>query len=171
MIKKVFTTPAGMTGYISATVWLLFVALSLILFWRKRWDGKIIDVKFLLFILGSTVPLLDDLLAFYPGAPFSHHSLFHSLLGVVLVFILVQFIFRIPNTKYLIFGHSTHIFFNFIIDYVSLFYPFTVNEFSFSQLLPLSSAEVKIFLYPTIILLFLRANYIYLKDYTRYAKQ
>lgn len=117
-------------------------------------QSKLINIYLFAFIIGSLMPTFDDLFAFLFGPPFAHHSLFHSFFGSILTFI-IFFIFSDPEVaKYAFFGNIYHIFFNFYLDYVTPFFPFTYREFGLTDIIKISTYWIKVVNYPIILLLF-----------------
>lgn len=106
------------------------------------------------FIIGSLLPSFDDLFAFVFGPPFAHHSLFHSLPGAVLTYIFFFLLAGSEVAGYAFFGNLYHIFFNFYLDVVTLFFPFTHREFGLTNLTGISTYWLKVINYPIIFILF-----------------
>lgn len=112
-----------------------------------------LNPAFLAFIIGSLMPIFDDLLAFIIGKPFAHHCLFHSLIGSFFTYIF--FLILAPNVvNYAFFGNLTHIFFNFYLDRVTLLFPFSYREFGLTDFIGLSTYNLKVIHYPLIFLMF-----------------
>lgn len=116
---------------------------------------KTISPLLLFFFFGSLMPIFDDMLAFIFGPPFAHHSVFHSLFGLILTFI----IFRLLSTKkfafYAFYGNLFHIFFNFYFDSVTLFFPLTYYQYGFTDFVGLSTYWIKAIHYPFIFVVYL----------------
>lgn len=106
------------------------------------------------FIIGSLIPTFDDLLAFLFGPPFAHHSLFHSFIGSAITFILFLILGGPEIAKYAFLGNLYHIFFNFYLDVVTLFFPFSNREFGLTSITGISTYWLKVIHYPIIFILF-----------------
>lgn len=109
------------------------------------------------FIIGSLMPVFDDLLAFLFGPPFAHHSLFHSFLGAVLTYIFFFFLGGNQIAQYAILGNLYHIFFNFYLDIVTPFFPFSHREFGLTSFIHVSTYWIKVINYPIIFIFFFLA--------------
>ena len=120
--------------------------------YHKESQLKIISPFLLFFLFGSLMPIFDDILAFIFGPPFAHHSLFHSLFGSLLTFV----IFRLLSTNriafFALFGNLFHIFFNFYFDTVTLFFPLTYQQNGLTDVIKLNTYWIKAITYPVIFL-------------------
>ncbi len=114
----------------------------------------LINPYLLAFIIGSLMPVFDDLFPFVFGKPFAHHSLFHSLIGVGLTFLIFRIFSTTKIAKYAFGGNLAHIFFNFYLDRVTLLFPFTYQEWGLTDLTAISTYWLKVINYPIIFLLF-----------------
>lgn len=152
----------GTVAFIPGWIILLIVILTISLAFPKLFfcknssknSNQIINPLLLALIIGSLMPAFDDFLAFVFGPPFAHHSLFHSFLGPILTFILFRIISNPRITKFAVLGNICHILFNFYLDYVAFLYPLTNKEFGLSNLVHLSTYNLKVIHYPIIFLLF-----------------
>ena len=115
------------------------------------------------FIIGSLMPTFDDLLAFLFGPPFAHHSLFHSFLGSTITYIAFLIMGGSENARYVFMGNLYHIFFNFYLDIVTPFFPFSYREFGLTSLIKVSTYWLKVIHYPIIFILFAWAVFIFFK--------
>ncbi len=115
------------------------------------------------FLIGSLLPTFDDLFAFLFGPPFAHHSLFHSFLGATFTFIFFFILADDQVAKYALFGNLYHIFFNFYLDVVTPFFPFSYREFGLTSLTRISTYWLKVVHYPIIFILFAWAIIIFFK--------
>ena len=106
------------------------------------------------FLIGSLLPAFDDLLAFLFGRPFAHHSLFHSFVGSVITYVSFLVLSGGEVAKYALFGNLYHIFFNFYLDVVTPFFPFTYREFGLTDITKVSTYWLKVIHYPLIFILF-----------------
>lgn len=113
------------------------------------------------FFIGSLMPVFDDILAFLFGPPFAHHSLFHSFLGSLLTFLIFRSISKFEIALYALAGNLLHIFFNFYLDYVSLFFPLTYQEFGLTDILRINTYWLKIIHYPILLIFFTYSIYKY----------
>lgn len=160
--KSYFSTP-GTVSFIPGWIWLLIVIFTIGLllpriFFPKRRDIRIsnnlINPYFLAFIIGSMMPAFDDLLAYVFGPPYAHHSLFHSIFGS-LVTLLIFRIFSTPKVAaYAFFGNLTHTIFNFYLDTVTPFFPFTYQEWGLTHVIKVNTYWIKAIHYPLILMLF-----------------
>lgn len=125
-------------------------------------SSHLVNVFLFAFIIGSLIPAFDDLLAFLLGPPFAHHSLFHSFLGAALVYILFFLVNSGEIAKYVLFGNLYHIFFNFYLDVVTPFFPFSYKEFGLTSITHISTYWLKVIHYPIIFVLFSFAVVTYL---------
>lgn len=107
-----------------------------------------------MFIIGSLLPVFDDLLAFLFGPPFAHHSLFHSFAGSALTYLFFFLTGGSEIAKYAFWGNMYHIFFNFYLDVVALYFPFSYREFGLTSLTRVSTYWLKVIHYPIIFILF-----------------
>lgn len=107
-----------------------------------------------IFIIGSLLPVFDDLLAFIFGPPFAHHSLFHSFPGVILTYFFFFLTGGGEIAKYAFLGNMYHIFFNFYLDVVTPFFPFSYREFGLTSITRISTYWLKVINYPIIFILF-----------------
>lgn len=115
---------------------------------------QIISPFLLAFILGSLMPAFDDLFTYIFGRPFAHHSLFHSFFGLVITYLVFYIVSNPTVAIYAIFGNIYHIFFNFLLDYTTLFFPLTYREFGLTDIIKLSTYQIKVVFYPLILVLF-----------------
>lgn len=153
----------GTVAFVPGWIILLITVITLTLLFPKLFlvnhklssENKIFNSYLLAFIVGSLMPVFDDLLAFIFASPFAHHSLFHSLLGVALTYFLFRVISTHPIAKYAFFGNLYHIFFNFYLDYVTFFWPFTYREFGFTEFVRVDTYWLKAVNYPIAFLLFM----------------
>lgn len=106
------------------------------------------------FIVGSLLPVFDDLFAFLFGPPFAHHSLFHSFIGSALTYTLFFFVGGSEIAKYAFLGNLYHILFNFYLDVVTPFFPFSYREFGLTSITRISTYWLKVIHYPIIFILF-----------------
>lgn len=150
----------GSVAFIPAWIILLMATFTIAMLFPKLFDKSNPDKKEILnpfliaFVVGTLMPVFDDLLAFTFGPPFAHHSLFHSFLGPLITYVLFRIIGNQTIAKYAVAGNLLHIFFNFYLDYVTLFFPFTYQEFGLTDLIKISTAWLKIISYPIILILF-----------------
>lgn len=153
----------GAVAFIPGWIWLEIIVITIALLYPKLFskDKKqkysIINPYFLAFLIGSLMPAFDDLLAFVLGEPFAHHSLFHSLIGSVITYAIFWIISNKDFAKYALFGNLTHTFFNFYLDYVTLFFPLTYQEFGLTDITNISTYWLKVIHYPIILILFIYA--------------
>lgn len=149
-------TVAFVPGWIILFITILTLATLFPSFFQSEQISKqlIINPFLFAFILGSLMPAFDDLLAFLFGPPFAHHSLFHSLIGVLLTYLLFLLIGTSDIAKYALLGNLYHILFNFYLDYVTPFFPFTYREFGLTNLIRVSTYWLKVIHYPIIFILF-----------------
>lgn len=156
--KAHFMTP-GSVGFIPPWVFLFIVIITFACFFPKFFkhpkSNNIVSPYLFAFIIGSIMPIFDDLSAFIFGPPFAHHSIFHSLLGSVLTYFLFRVISSPDIAKYAFLGNLTHTFFNFYFDYVALFFPITYQEFGLTDILRIDTYWIKALHYPIILVLFL----------------
>lgn len=148
----------GAVAFIPGWILLFITILTLAILYPGVFEttnpSQVISSLLLAFILGSLMPAFDDLFAFCFGPPFAHHSLFHSFLGIMVTF-LIFYIFAGSNIAiYAALGNSYHIFFNFFLDYTTLFFPLTYREFGLTDIIRLSTYQIKVVFYPLILLLF-----------------
>lgn len=116
--------------------------------------ASVISAPLVAFITGSLVPILDDFFAFLFGPPFAHHSLFHSLMGIIITYMLFRLISKQEYAIFAVLGNLFHIFFNFYFDYLTLFFPFTYREFGLTDIIGINTYLIKITHYPIIFILF-----------------
>lgn len=152
--------PPGTVAFIPGWIWLFIIILTLAmlspkLFIPKKADKEAIISPYLLsFIIGSLMPIGDDLLTFLLGPPLAHHSLFHSILGSLITFTIFKLISTNQIAKYAFYGNLFHIFFNYYFDFVTLFFPFTYQEFGLTDIIKIHTYWIKAVSYPAILLLF-----------------
>lgn len=164
----------GSVAFIPGWIILFLTILTLaILFPRlfqlsNKKQSTIINPYLLAFIVGSLMPVFDDILAFVFGPPFAHHSLFHSFFGSILTFLFFRTSSSQAIAKFAFFGNLYHIFFNFYFDYVTLFFPITYREFGLTDILHISTYWIKATHYPLIFGLF---AYAVLKHFLAYKKE
>jgi len=148
-------TVAFIPGWIILFIFILGIALICPKLFGKNDQKFPITPPLLAFTAGSLMPAFDDLFAFVFGPPFAHHSLFHSLMGASLTYVLFLIISTKPLAKYALFGNLTHITFNFYLDFTTLFFPFTYQEQGLSNLIHINTYWLKAIHYPIILLIFL----------------
>jgi hypothetical protein len=151
-----FMTP-GSVGFIPPWVFLFITVLAFVLLFPKFFSYpkvKVMSPLLLAFLVGTLMPVFDDLAAFVFGPPLAHHSLFHSLLGLLVTYLLFRLIATTPIAKYAFWGNLAHILFNFYFDYLTLFFPFTYQEFGLTDILKVDTYWIKAIHYPLILLLF-----------------
>lgn len=152
----------GTIGFIPPWIMLLIVVLTLAI---NPWSSKLfhsndkqkdspISPLLLAFIIGSLMPAFDDLLTFVFGPPFAHHSVFHSLVGSLLTYVIFIAISTKNIAKYALFGNFAHILFNFYFDRLTLFFPLTYQEFGLTDIININTYWIKAIHYPIILLLF-----------------
>lgn len=124
------------------------------LFKRVKHKNSLINPFFFAFIIGSLMPVFDDLLTFIFGPPFAHHSVFHSLLGAALTYGIFLTISTKQIAKYALLGNLFHTFFNFYFDRVALFFPLAYQEFGLSDIVNINTYWIKAVHYPVIFVLF-----------------
>lgn len=148
----------GSVGFIPPWIFMFITIFTFVSyfprFFRDRKDDPIISPYLLAFFIGSLMPIFDDLSAFIFGPPYAHHSVFHSLFGSLLTYVLFRIISTPDIAKYAFFGNLTHTFFNFYFDYVTLFFPFTYREFGLTDILRIDTFWIKAIHYPIILILF-----------------
>ena len=148
--KSHFITP-GAIDFVPAWVILYIAIFTYTLFNSKKFTLS----TFLAFSIGAVLPAIDDLLAFVIGPPFTHHSLFHSIiLGPTVTYLFFKIISNHKHAKMAFLGDLTHIFFNFYFDSLALLFPLTYQEFGLSDLAYLNTYWIKATHYPVIFLLF-----------------
>lgn len=158
--KAHFMTP-GAIGFIPPWVFLFLIILTFSILFPKLFrhsktkSETLVNPYLLAFIIGSMMPIFDDISAFILGPPFAHHSLFHSLLGSVVTYLLFLGISNSRIAKYAFLGNLTHTFFNFYFDYVTLFFPISYQEFGLTDIFKIDTYWIKAFHYPIILILFL----------------
>lgn len=153
---------AGSVAFIPGWIILLITIITLALLFPKLFsvtqklasETRIFNPHLLAFILGSLMPVFDDLLTFIFGPPFAHHSLFHSFIGTATTYFLFRIIATREAAKYAFFGNLYHILFNFYLDYVTFFFPFSYREFGLTDIIRVSTYWLKAIHYPIILLLF-----------------
>lgn len=149
-------TVAFIPGWIMLFITILSFALLFPGFFKdKKTKGSPISPTFLAFIVGSLMPAFDDLFAFVFGPPFAHHSLFHSLAGAGLIYLIFRVISTKNLAKYAFWGNTTHIVFNFYLDFTTLLFPLTYQEFGLSGLTGISTYWLKAIHYPLILFFFI----------------
>ncbi|EKD90385.1 MAG: hypothetical protein ACD_31C00005G0011 [uncultured bacterium] len=157
----------GAVAFIPGWIWLEMIIFIIVVFKPNifKYNSKsnqIISPYLFVFIIGSLMPAFDDILAFLFGPPFAHHSLFHSILGSLLTFLFFR---TFSNKKIALFalaGNLLHTLFNFYLDYVSLFFPLTYQEFGLTDILKISTYWLKVINYPIILILFIYSIFKYL---------
>jgi len=157
-------TVAFIPGWIVLFITIIALALRFPHFFKK-WG--VISPLFLAVIVGSLIPALDDIFAFFFGPPFAHHSLFHSLIGTILTYISFKIMFPKSIAAFAFFGNMFHILFNYFLDYTTLFYPFTLKEFGFSDIIGIDTYWIKAIVYPLIFVLFVYSVTKYLISYKK----
>lgn len=151
----------GAVALIPGWIWLEMIVFTLAIFKpdlfrvSSKTKTQIISPPLFAFILGSLMPVFDDIFAFLLGPPFAHHSLFHSLIGSIITFLSFRLIANKKIAIYALVGNLLHIFFNFYLDYVSLFFPFTYQEFGLTDILRINTYWLKVIHYPIILGLFI----------------
>lgn len=146
----------GSINFIPAWVILLVVIITFALLRPKIFAHKntLISPLLLAFILGSLMPVFDDLLTYLFGPPFAHHSLFHSVItGPLITYTLFLLIGNRLLAKYAVVGNLTHTLFNFTFDVVALFFPLTYQEFGLTNIIFVSTYWIKALGYPVILIL------------------
>lgn len=159
-----FMTP-GVVAFIPGWIWLFIIILVIIMSYPKFFQQKldhpnntlIINPLLLAFIIGSLVPVFDDIFPFLFGPPFAHHSLFHSFLGSSLTYIMFRIISTRQIAKFAFFGNLFHIIYNYYFDYVTIFFPFTYQEFGLTDLIKVNTYWIKAISYPIILVTFFLA--------------
>lgn len=159
MNAKAHRMAPGAVSFIPGWIMLFITILTLALFFPSLFppqmsQSQLINTYLLVFIIGSLMPAFDDLFAFLFGPPFAHHSLFHSLFGSTLTYFFFLILGGSEIAKYAVFGNLYHIFFNFYLDYVTLFFPLTYREFGLTDIVKVSTYWIKASHYPIILLLF-----------------
>lgn len=153
---------AGSIAFIPGWILLFITILSLAMLSPNLFQGgdihkpfqQVISPLLLVFMIGSLMPAFDDLFAFVFGPPFAHHSLFHSFLGCFITFGFFFLTSGAEIAKFALFGNLYHIAFNFILDYVTIFFPLTYREFGLTDLIGKTTYQIKIILYPVILIIF-----------------
>lgn len=145
----------GAVAFVPGWVILFIIILSVGVIWPdffgKDESREIINPAFFAFIVGSLMPVFDDLLAYIIGKPFAHHSLFHSPIGSLLTF-LIFLIIGEQYAMYALTGNLSHIFFNFYLDRVTLIFPLSYREFGLADFLKITTRTMKVIHYPVIFL-------------------
>jgi hypothetical protein len=100
------------------------------------------------------MPAFDDIFAFLFGPPFAHHSLFHSLFGPLITFVIFLAISDSSLAKFALYGNITHIIFNYSLDYVTLFFPINYSEYGLTDIIGINTYWIKAIAYPIILVLF-----------------
>lgn len=168
MNAKAHRMAPGAVSFIPGWIMLFITILILALFFPSLFpysqisQSQLINAYFLAFIIGSLMPAFDDLFAFLFGPPFAHHSLFHSFFGSILTYFFFLILGGSEIAKYALFGNLYHIFFNFYLDYVTLFFPLTYREFGLTDIIKVSTYWIKAIHYPLILLLFVIAVFAFL---------
>jgi len=151
----------GDIGFIPPWIFLFIVILAVVLLFPKLFrypkDKYVISPNLLAFLIGSIMPIIDDLSTFVFGPPFAHHSLFHSFIGSIITYTIFRIISTKEIAKFAFLGNLTHIFFNFYFDYVALFFPFTYQETGLADIIRVNTYWIKAIHYPIILLLFVFA--------------
>lgn len=152
--------PPGAVAFIPGWIWLFIIILTLAMLFPKLFipnkvaQKTIVNPYLLSFIIGSLMPIGDDLLAFLLGPPLAHHSLFHSLSGSLVTLVIFKIISTSQIAKYAFYGNLFHIFFNYYFDFVTLLFPFTYQEFGLTDIVKIHTYWIKTISYPAILLLF-----------------
>ncbi len=158
--KAHFMTP-GAIGFIPPWVFLFIVILTVASLYPQFFsypkNNSLISPYLFAFIIGTMMPIFDDLSAFIFGPPFAHHSVFHSLFGALITYLIFQIIATPDIARYAALGNLTHTFFNFYFDYVTLFFPITYKELGLTDILKVNTYWIKAIHYPIILLLFFGA--------------
>lgn len=157
----------GAIGFIPPWILLLMAIFAIGIFFPRKFqkDSNLISPYFFAFILGSLMPIFDDLLAFVVGPPFAHHSLFHSLVtGLPITFLLFYLLGGRTNAKYALLGNLTHTLFNFTFDLVTLFFPLTYQEFGLTNIIKIDTFWIKAIFYPILLALFLASIVRYFRN-------
>ena len=156
--KSHFMEP-GAVAFVPGWVILFIIILSMgavfpgLFVSNNNLGSNVINPAFFAFIVGSLMPVFDDLLAYIFGKPFAHHSLFHSFLGPIITY--VFFLVLSPNyASYAFMGNLSHSFFNFYLDRVAFFFPFSYKEHGLSDLVGVGTRALKAIHYPLIFLFF-----------------
>jgi len=153
----------GSVAFIPAWIILEITAITIVILFPQFFKGKltkntfsnqVVSTPFIAFIIGSLMPIFDDLFAFLFGPPFAHHSLFHSFFGVMITYILFRIISNSTYAKHAVLGNLLHIFFNFYFDYLTLFFPLTYQEFGLTDIIKVNTYFIKAVNYPIIFILF-----------------
>lgn len=151
----------GAVDFVPAWIIMIITILELAILFPKFFDYskeskfKIISPFLLFFLFGSLMPIFDDILAFLFGPPFAHHSIFHSLFGATLTFIIFRLLSTSRIALYAFYGNLFHIFFNFYFDGVTLFFPLTYYQYGLTDLIKLSTYWIKATHYPIIFTTYL----------------
>ncbi len=161
-----FITP-GSVNFIPAWI-LLLIAIFTYAFWfPKNFAHKnyLISPLLAAFILGSLMPAFDDLFTYLFGPPFAHHSLFHSITtGPIITYALFFLLTKSKKiAKYAVIGNLAHTFFNFYFDSVTLFFPFSLQEFGLGYLTGIPTYIIKTISYPILLILFFTSLVKYFK--------
>lgn len=152
---------AGAIGFVPAWIILLTTILTFAMLKPKFFRHH----TFFAFVIGSLMPVLDDLFAFVFGPPFAHHSVFHSLFGPVISFLLFLLISNKRVAKFAFLGNLYHIIFNLYFDRATPLFPFTYQEFGLTDALGINTYWIKAAHYPIIFILFACAV---IKFFTKY---
>lgn len=134
------------------TIIILLLAFPQVFKTKKDYPKQIISPLLLAFIIGSLMPIIDDLSAFIFGPPFAHHSFFHSIFGLIITYSLFRFLSTTEIAKYSFLGNLYHLFFNYYLDRTTLFFPFTYNEYGLTDLIGVSTYNLKAINYPLIFI-------------------
>lgn len=148
---------AGSVAFIPGWIMLLIVVFTIALLkpnFFKHKKSKVISPLLLSFVLGNLMPAYDDILAYLLGPPFAHHSLFHSLVGPFIAYVVFYLISNKKIAKYAALGNLTHIVFNFYLDWTTLFFPFTYREFGLTHIIGVHTYWIKAIHYPIILVVF-----------------
>lgn len=151
---------AGAIAFVPGWIVLFMITLTLSIFAPSLFPGSDFDNSYpirttlFFFIIGSLMPAFDDLFAFVFGPPFAHHSLFHSFLGAAITYIIFFLIGESVVANYAVLGNLFHIFFNFYLDYVTIFFPVTYKEFGLTDFVKITTYGLKVIHYPIIFLVF-----------------
>ncbi len=155
---------AGSVAFIPGWIMLFIVILTIVMLFPNLFpstNNQAISPALLAFIIGSLIPAFDDLLAFVFGKLFAHHSIFHSFTGVLIIYVFSLILSTPEIAKYFLLGGLFHLFFNYYLDYTTLFFPFTYREYGLTDLTKISTYGLKVIHYPIIILLFCFAIFKY----------
>lgn len=164
-MPKFFMNPSahmmkpGTVAFIPGWIILQMIIITIAVWFPNIFQGNlyqgVISVYFLAFIIGSLIPVFDDILAFIFGPPFAHHSLFHSLFGSLLIYSVTRLFIGEQLVLYISTGQIVHIIFNYYLDYVTLFFPISYQEWGLTDITRISTYWLKAIHYPLILVCFL----------------